>query len=247
MPQLEQRLVGHLNCHIVTAQQPELLVVLAHGFGAPGDDLVPLAPHLLSLVKELNEKVVFVFPAAPLSLADYGYAMGRAWWPLDMERLNRAVESGEFRDLRNQSPPELPRVSQMLAETIALLQAECGLSYAQTVVGGFSQGSMLATDFAFNAEHKPAGLVIWSGTLINEQQWRKLAGSISAVPVIQSHGTLDPILPYAAAMWLLDMLLEAGAEVEFIEFEGPHTIPPNALSATANLLALLLARNDQQS
>lgn len=242
MPTLQQRRVGELNCQIVTAEQPQLLVVLAHGFGAPGDDLVPLAPHMLSLARELNEHAMFVFPAAPLSLAEYGYAMGRAWWPLDMEQLNRAIETGEFRDLRNQSPPELPRVRQMLCETINVLQLEFDLTHEQTVIGGFSQGAMLATDYALHVQDKPGGLIIWSGTLINEVQWRQTANSITGLPVIQSHGTADPILPFQAATWLCDLLLDAGAEVDFIKFNGPHTIPPEALNATANLLALLAAK-----
>ena len=236
MPSLERRKVGELECQIVTAESPELLVVLAHGFGAPGDDLVPLGPHLLESNPQLIDRAVIVFPAAPLSLADYGYPMGRAWWPLDMEALNRAVESGEFRDLRTQSPTELPESRRRFAVTISELKEEFGLTDKQLVVGGFSQGSMLATDYALHAETKPAALVVWSGSLINEAVWRPLTSSLSGVPVVQSHGTSDPVLPFAASKWLEEMLQSGGANVEFIEFSGPHTIPPEALEATGKLL-----------
>jgi phospholipase/carboxylesterase len=47
--------------------------------------------------------------------------------------------------------------------------------------------------------------------------------------VLQSHGDEDQILPFEAAEWLRDLLVEAGCDVEFIPFHGPHTIPPVAL------------------
>ena len=59
-------------------------VVLLHGFGAPGDDLVPLWRVL-----DVPREVRFVFPAAPLPL-DMGYGDARAWWLIDMERIERA-------------------------------------------------------------------------------------------------------------------------------------------------------------
>ncbi len=86
-----QTTLGGLSCRVLQQASPgaslELAVVLCHGFGAPGDDLVSLAPEILRARPELAQKVRFVFPEAPLSLAGQGYGGGRAWWPLDVQRL----------------------------------------------------------------------------------------------------------------------------------------------------------------
>src|SRR5688572_3027446 len=69
------------------------LLLLLHGYGAPGDDLVPLARQL-----QVDRSVRFAFPAAPLSL-EPGLPpehSGRAWWQLDMAELQRAVTLGDY-------------------------------------------------------------------------------------------------------------------------------------------------------
>lgn len=241
MATLERKKVGGLNCHIITAANPACLLVLCHGFGAPGDDLVQLGAYLIESQPKLRDRVTIVFPEAPLALAEFGAYGGRAWWPLDMEKLTQAVESGNFRDLRAESPEELPTSRAMLAEMVAEFQADLGLDMAKTVVGGFSQGSMLATDYTLHADEKPAGLIIWSGTLLNEAVWKSLAHHLEGFPIIQSHGTTDPVLPFEAAKWLGSLLHSGGGEVEFIEFRGGHTIPPEALDAAAHLILSLLA------
>ena len=99
--------LGELTCRILSrvpeTQHPQLVVVLCHGFGAPGTDLVPLGEELVDLRPELAESVEFIFPAAPLSLEDIGLAGGRAWWHIDMEELVGAVELS--RDRRKRSGP----------------------------------------------------------------------------------------------------------------------------------------------
>jgi predicted esterase len=67
-----------LTTHIVGPAQASITCVLLHGFGAPGDDLLPLA-------EALDLPVRFVFPAAPLELGMGGfYGDSRAWWMLDL-------------------------------------------------------------------------------------------------------------------------------------------------------------------
>ena len=54
--------------------------------------------------------------------------------------------------------------------------------------------------------------------------------------MFQSHGRTDPILPFAAAEWLRDLLDDSGLEVEFLEFPGVHTIPMEAVEKMGSLL-----------
>lgn len=242
MQKIEQ--LGGLTCRTVQQvddiQNPELVVILCHGFGAPGTDLVGLGEELMRCQPRLMESTQFIFPEAPLSLEEFGFYGGRAWWPLDVAKLNAAIEKGEFRDQRKYNPPELTEARRLLMALIEEVQGRTGLSTSRIVLGGFSQGSMLATDVALRLEKAPGALCVWSGTLLCEEQWRELAASRGPLKVLQSHGTIDPILPFEAATWLLDLFTESGFDVNFIEFDNVHTIPREGVTDFAELLVSLL-------
>src|SRR5947207_7301835 len=72
---------------LAPGEQPALAVVLCHGYGASGTDLVPLAQPLLAAAAAGAKKPVLIFPAAPLDLTEQGMPGGRAWWPVDLDRL----------------------------------------------------------------------------------------------------------------------------------------------------------------
>ena len=237
------RTIGGLTCQLVDTisanTPPELVVVLCHGFGAPGTDLVGIGAELLQLNPQLVGKALFIFPAAPLTLDHLGMFGGRAWWPLDVARMTAAIERGEFRDLRNDVPEGLSEARELLLSLMEEVQGETELPTSKVVLGGFSQGSMLAVDVALRLPKPPGALCIWSGTLLCESIWKELIGAVKGIPVVQSHGRQDPILPFAAAIWLRDMLRNAGADLDFIEFDGVHTIPLEALHRTGALLERL--------
>ena len=220
--------ISGLTCHIVDElardAKPRTIVVLCHGFGAPGTDLVPIGEKLLQQPK-LSGSVQFLFPEAPLSLEELGIPDGRAWWSIDMRRLQMAVASGSFRDLRKECPPELPAAREKLLGLIRTWSERTKVPISRFVLGGFSQGSMLATDVTLQLDENPAGLVILSGTLQNEEVWKERVALHKTLRVLQSHGTHDPVLPFAAAGWLRDLLNHGGADVEFIQFSGGHEIP----------------------
>src|SRR5436190_10139670 len=215
---------------LAPGEQPSLAVVLCHGYGASGTDLVPLAqPVLTTAAVQTRPKVVMIFPAAPLDLAEQGVPGGRAWWPVDLDRLvNRRTPElmAQFR----QACPEGLRESR---ERLLALLTEAGKHFELTsdrfVLGGFSQGAMLATDVALRLKKAPAGLVVLSGALINEEQWRRLALERGPLAVVQSHGKYDSILPFPMGTALRDLFLEGGADVDFVAFNGDHEIPLEAL------------------
>ena len=232
--------LGGLKCRIVDrlpeGQAPQLVTVLCHGFGASGDDLVPIGAELLNLNPGLSSKVRFIFPEAPLSLDEFGMYGARAWWPLDIAKLNAAIATGEFRDLRNDLPDELPQSRQMLMDMITEVSQQTGLPVSRFVLGGFSQGAMLATDVALRLPEPPAALCIWSGTLLCEEIWKELAAKRGPLTVLQSHGRQDPLLPFKAAIWLRDIMMESNFDVDFVEFDGVHTIPFEAMQRFAAVL-----------
>jgi phospholipase/carboxylesterase len=211
------------------------VVVLLHGFGAPGEDLVPLWRVL-----DVPRGTRFVFPAAPLDLS-YAYGMGesRAWWMIDMAALDAAVRAGRFRDLGAEVPPGLPEAR---AKLIAALDAiEEALRPSKLVLGGFSQGAMLSLDVALHDPRPLAGLALMSGTFLCEAEWRPRLPSRKGLPVLQSHGTHDPLLPFAVAEKLRDELRGAGMDVEFVPFRGGHEIPPVVLDGFGRLAKRALA------
>lgn len=237
---LQQLTLGALDCSLARAEPaaaPDRGLVLCHGFGAPGDDLVPVAPELLHFRPELAERTLFVFPQAPLSPPEFRPFGGRAWWPLDLARLQAALATGEFRNLRGDAPPRLPTAREELLSVLAAIADQFDLPVGRIVLGGFSQGAMLATDVTLHLPTPPAALVIYSGTLLNEAEWTKLAPVRRGLKVLQSHGWEDPLLPFTAAEWLRDLLIAAGLDVTFLPFHGGHTISRPAIRATADLLA----------
>jgi len=240
---LTTKTFGPLSCQIYDelppGQAPEIIAIICHGFGAPGDDLVPFGPEILSRHPALSGQVRFVFPAAPISLIEMGIPGGRAWWMLDVAELNAAIESGKIRDQRNKTPDGLLEAAQKLREFIDALQKESGLPLSKFVLAGFSQGSMISIEIALNLPQPPAALVIWSGTLLCEQRWTSLAEKSEKFPVLLSHGRQDPLLPFEGAIWLKEMFEQNGFEVDFSEFMGPHTIPDIALVKFGALLAEL--------
>lgn len=212
------------------------VVVLLHGFGAPGTDLVPLWRTF-----DVPQEVRFVFPEAPLSLASIGYGEGRAWWMLDMDRLARRARGEDVPDRADELPEGLQTASDMLTALLADVQDRMGASPGRIVLGGFSQGSMLVCECALHAGLPLAGLVLLSSTLIARSRWVAAMPGLSAVPVLQSHGTGDPLLAFDAAVKLRDLLREAGVEVEWHEFRGGHELPPEVLSAVGAFIRARLA------
>lgn len=201
-------------------------VVLMHGFGAPGDDLVPLAR-----VIDVPRATRFVFPEAPMSVP--GFAAGRAWWMIDPRKLDR-IARGETADMSREVPPGLDEAR---AHIVALLdEMEASLRPSKLVLGGFSQGAMLACDVALRTDRALAGLVMLSGTFVARDEWTPLMPARRGLPAFLSHGTADPLLPYALTEQLRDALRDAGLAVTWSSFRGAHEIPPGVLEGVGAFL-----------
>jgi phospholipase/carboxylesterase len=230
---------GELDCTLAVpagGQSPQFCVVLCHGFGAPGTDLVPLAHELAELTSEYAGKVAYLFPEAPLELGGYGFA-GRAWWMVDVERFQRAVgNSRELAAMSAEIPAGMPEASQALREFLQGAERHTGVPISRTLLGGFSQGSMVATDVALRLPTPPAGLCVFSGHLLAKPEWRQLARQRGPLSVLQTHGKYDPLLPFEGAVALRDMLIESGLTVEFVAFNGPHTISIEGINRCAALI-----------
>lgn len=206
------------------------LVVLFHGYGAPGDDLASLHRAV-----DVDRAVRFAFPAAPhllqagFDFSAFGMGAPRAWWHIDIAALEQALATGQHRELTRSIPEGLPEARAMACETLDALEKE--LAPSHVVLGGFSQGAMLATSIALETDRKVDGLVAFSGTYLAEETWRPLMHERAGLRAVVTHGTHDPILPFALGQKLASDLTEAGVRATFTPFRGQHQIPPVALGA----------------
>ena len=200
-------------------------VLLCHGFGAPGDDLVPFAR-----VVDAGPEVRWFFPEAPLEL-DLGWGVaGRAWWHIDMMRIQEEMMRGRRLSLAEEAPEGLVEARAALEACIAALCTRFSITHDRLVIGGFSQGAMITTEIGLHAATPFAGLALLSGNLLNEGAWRPAArASGPSQHVFMSHGRADPILPFEGAEALRRLLEESGAKVEWVAHGGQHEIPPIAV------------------
>lgn len=218
-----------------------LTVVLMHGYGAPGDDLVGLAGAIAA-----PAGTTFLFPEAPTGLTGAGALMtltdeGRQWWEIDVGRFQRAAMLGTVDTLVEDVPAGL---AEARASVIAMLDAyerETTTPSERIVLGGFSQGSMLALDVALRTERAFAGLAILSGTLLASKEWLPRMAARRGMHVFQSHGTRDPILPFAVATRLRHELEGAGLTVDFTSFDDGHGIPPEVMRDLGTWLSQIAA------
>ncbi len=199
------------------------LVMLLHGFGAPGDDLVPLAE-----VIDVPAKTRWLFPEAPLSL-NMGFGDSRAWWIIDFARIQADREAGRIRDLSIEVPQGLALARERFLAFLKELPKQLPIDYKKTVIGGFSQGAMLTCDAVLQTDYPFAGLVQLSGNLLAQAVWGPLMRKRKGLPVFQSHGTQDDVLPNIGAERLRDVLTQAGLAVEWHSFRGGHAIPEMVL------------------
>lgn len=177
------------------------MVILIHGRGADMHDLADLAP-----VFDTPQGVRFVFPNAPKPFEAYpGMAMGWTWfdgWPPIHESV---VES------RNE-------MLRFLDEITTQYPTPDG----QVIVGGFSQGALMALDSGLRTSRKLAGIVAMSGGLY-EQDPLDLA-SHRGLPVFIGHGTADDVVPVNYARRARRVLEDAGLAVEYHEYAMAHQV-----------------------
>jgi len=212
------------------------LVMLLHGFGAPGDDLVSLADAL-----DVPTGTRFIFPEGPLSLS-FGPRDARAWWLIDMMRLAADQAAGRIRDLSQDIPKGLAPAREKLLTFLKEVEQQFGMDPRKTVLGGFSQGAMLSCDVMLRTTQLYAGLIQLSGTLLAAQEWVPLLQKRKGLPVFQSHGVQDEILPYVGAERLRDTLSHGGLAVEWHSFRGGHEIPRSVLQRLGPFITKAVTR-----
>jgi len=187
------------------------LVVLAHGYGADGNDLIGLAP----IWQRLLPTVAFVAPNAPEpSSAGFGYQ----WFPisrLDPDEMARGVESAAG-TLEAFVDSELARLN-LTPDKLALV--------------GFSQGTMMSLHVGLR--RAPAAIVGYSGLLAGAPP----SLGPDTPPILLVHGDADPMIPAGALFMSAANLGAAGAAVQWHISPGVgHSIDEAGLALGGDFL-----------
>ncbi len=169
------------------------LVIMLHGVGADGNDLISLAPMMARQLPNAT----FIAPNAPFpcDMAPMGYQ----WFSLQ-NRDEAALEEG------------VKTVAPILNNYIDTQMKLHAVSAAQTAILGFSQGTMTALYTILRRKTGMAAIVGFSGAMVAAA---KLPREIKSVtPVCLIHGDADLVVPYAAMAIAQRSLIAAKVPVE---------------------------------
>ena len=115
--------------------------------------------------------------------------------------------------------------SRKLLSDLLDTQTKNGFPIGQTVLFGFSQGCLMTIDVGLRYPHRFAGLVGISGYVFEPAQ---LIKELSPVAMQQrlliTHGTQDPLIPFADVREQIHLLKTAGLNIAWHEFMKAHTI-----------------------
>lgn len=183
------------------------MLVLFHGRGTDENDLFPLLDAL-----DPERRLLGVTPRGPLSLPPGGahwYVLGELGYPPAETFL-----------------PSYEKASAFLEE----LASETGIAPERTVLGGFSQGSMMSYALGLGAGRpRPAGIIALSGFVPTVEGF-ELDLERPLPPIAIGHGTFDPIISVEWARRAKALLEQAGASVVYRESPMPHSVDPAFLA-----------------
>ena len=179
------------------------------------------------------------FPEGPLDLSSQlgaAYAGGRAWWPIDMARLQVAMMTGRAASAAEGLAEGLELARMQVLALLDELQSKFSIESERIVLGGFSQGAVACLDAVLNDSRAFAGLLLMSGTMVKPQSVSVLAPRRPKMKALLSHGQFDPMLPYSVAEALRDQLTTSGWDLTWVPFPGGHGIPMEVIRAVSSVL-----------
>jgi phospholipase/carboxylesterase len=196
--------------------RPRQLVVLLHGLGADGNDLIGLAPFWSRLLPEAE----FLSPNAPFP-CDMG-PFGFQWFSLQ-DRTPTTILAG------------VGAAAPILGAFIDQALEQRGLAEKDLALVGFSQGTMMSLYVGLRRAQPVAGILGFSGALIGADTLQ--AEIRSKPPVMLVHGDADPIVPFQAMGTAKSALEAAAVPVETLARRGlQHGIDEEGLKAGGRFL-----------
>ena len=199
---------------------PKQIVLLIHGYGSNGADLISLAPHWQ---RDLPD-ALFLAPNAPQRLSNL--SSGYQWWPLSAFT-PLALASG--------AASAAPAIEAFIERKLH----QYGLTEANLAIVGFSQGTMMALHVGLRRPLKVAAIVGYSGMLTGGHKLSHLP--ITRPPVLLVHGSADPVVPVAALHAAKTELEHLGIDVTAHVSPGVgHSVDPVGLKMGGNFVTKAL-------
>lgn len=194
-------------------------IVWLHGLGADGHDFT-------SIVPQLNLPLHFVFPHAPLKpvTINNGYVM-RAWFDIYSMQINQRIDTIGIAD------------SVKIVEQLIENEQRKGIPTEKIILGGFSQGSVIALMTGLSYSKKLGGIIGLSGYLPNAAQvLANKSQANQAIPVFLAHGTEDAIVPFILGKKTEAALKQHGIPVTWHDYPMPHSVCTQEIQDILNWL-----------
>jgi phospholipase/carboxylesterase len=187
------------------------LLILHHGRGTDERDLLPLADAF-----DPERRLHVVTPRAPLQVAGapgfHWYAVRRVGYP----------DPGTFRA----SSAELAALHDELWQ-------RTGIGPEQTVLGGFSMGTVMSYALGLDGDRPaPAGILAFSGFIPTVEGWQPALADRAGVRVLIVHGRNDPVIEVGFARRAREVLEAGGLAVDYRESDAAHNIDPDDIPRT---------------
>jgi phospholipase/carboxylesterase len=196
------------------------LLVLHHGRGTSELDLLPLA-DVLDPERRLHvaaPRGPFQFPGSP---GNHWYAVMRVGYP---------------------EPETFHASYRALSEFHDELWERTGLGPEQTVLGGFSMGTVMSYSLGLGGDRPaPRGILAFSGFIPTVEGWEASLTDRQSTRAFIAHGRNDPVIPVDFARRALELLRAGGLDVEYHESDAAHQIEPVGMRHAVQWLASVLS------
>ncbi len=206
-----------------SGKPPRQAVVLLHGYGSDGNDLIGLAPHWQSILPD----ALFVSPNAPDVCRQS--AFGFQWFDISFDG-----------DRLAQRQTGVIQARPVLVEFLADLWAQTGIAPEQTVLAGFSQGAMMALHVGLSLRQRLLGIIAFSGAFLPPEAFG--SDQFGKPPVCLVHGDMDDVVDPEHSADADIALRLAGVEVSYHVSQGvAHGIAPDGLQFASAFLRRISA------
>ncbi|MBR7158080.1 MAG: alpha/beta fold hydrolase [Alphaproteobacteria bacterium] len=210
-------------------------VILLHGFGADSDDMMGLVNYFAPKLPE----VAFYCPDAPSPVPCY--SIGRQWFPLEhLEEITISTPE-KLQEITELMRPDIHKAALYINELTDKIIADTGLSASDVVLGGFSQGGILALYAGLMRSESLAGIIGFS-TMTELPLADELR---SKPPVLFTYGLEDEVLPRHSFLSTVKALEEAGVPLTVKAVpEMGHTIDYDTILAATAFLKQTLSEDN---
>lgn len=204
-------------------------IILFHGYGANAQDLFPLSRMIPT-----KHRCNWFFPQGPLDIPLGGFGVGKAWWPISLDRYQAA---GVTLDISSEVPKGIEKLRSEFQKWLLMKN----LDPKKTLIGGFSQGGMLALDLFYTFPQNFNALGLLSSNLFNKAYLKSMpTESFKDKSAFLSHGHSDTVLPITGSKSLETFLNQSGLKTKTVFFSGGHEIPPTVLNQLGSFIDQVL-------